>query len=70
MEVREKVNLRIDALYHQLDRAGFFSDGEGGGVYPSCWDEMDPAAMDLGHMGIGDGDGVLVRAPGLEPGTP
>ena len=31
---------------------------------------MDPAAMDLSHMGIGEGDSVLVRAPGLEPGTP
>ena len=70
MKVREKVDLRIDELYDQLDRVGFFSDGEGGGVYPSWWDEMDPAAMDLSHMGIGEGDSVLVRAPGLEPGTP
>ncbi|MBR95243.1 MAG: hypothetical protein CMA81_00250 [Euryarchaeota archaeon] len=29
--------------------------GAGGGVYPSCWDV---------------GEDILVRAPGLEPGTP
>ena len=46
---------KIEELYRQLHEIGFFSDGKGGGVYPACWDEDDE---------------MLVRAPGLEPGTP
>ena len=52
---QRSIDLRIDELYGQLHDIGFFSDGAGGGVYPSCWDE---------------GEDMLVRAPGLEPGTP
>ena len=55
IQQRESIDLRIDELYGQLHDIGFFSDGAGGGVYPSCWDE---------------GEDMLVRAPGLEPGTP
>ena len=55
IQQRESIDLRIDELYGQLHDIGFFSDGAGGGVYPSCWDEDDD---------------MLVRAPGLEPGTP
>ena len=55
IQQRESIDLRIDDLYGQLHDIGFFSDGAGGGVYPSCWDE---------------GEDMLVRAPGLEPGTP
>ena len=54
-EVRENTEREIDDLYSQLYDIGYFSDGEGGGIYPSCWD---------------DDDDDLVRAPGLEPGTP
>ena len=52
---RENIDQRIEELYRQLDEIGYFSDGKGGGVYPDCWDEIDD---------------MLVRAPGLEPGTP
>ena len=55
IQQRESNDLRIDELYNQLHQIGFFSDGKGGGVYPACWDEDDD---------------MLVRAPGLEPGTP
>ncbi len=55
IQQRESIDLRIDELYGQLHDIGFFSDGAGGGVYPSCWDEEED---------------MLVRAPGLEPGTP
>ena len=55
IQQRESIDHRIDELYGQLHDIGFFSDGAGGGVYPSCWDE---------------GEDMLVRAPGLEPGTP
>ena len=52
---RENIDHRIDELYDRLHDIGYFSDGKGGGVYPACWDEDDD---------------MLVRAPGLEPGTP
>ena len=52
---RENIDHRIDELYNQLHEIGFFSDGKGGGIYPASWDEDDD---------------MLVRAPGLEPGTP
>jgi len=52
---RENIDHRIDELYNQLHEIGYFSVGKGGGVYPACWDEDDD---------------ILVRAPGLEPGTP
>ena len=52
---RENIDKKIEDLYRQLDEIGYFSDGKGGGVYPDCWDEIDD---------------LLVRAPGLEPGTP
>ena len=55
IQQRESNDLRIDELYNQLHQIGFFSDGKGEGVYPACWDEDDD---------------MLVRAPGLEPGTP
>ncbi len=55
VQERENIDHRIDELYNQLHEIGFFSDGKGGGVYPACWDEDDD---------------MLVRAPGLEPGTP
>ena len=55
VQERDNIDHRIDELYNQLHEIGFFSDGKGGGVYPACWDE---------------GDDMLVRAPGLEPGTP
>ena len=42
-------------LYRQPYEIGYFSDGKGGVVYPACW---------------GEDDDMLVRAPGLEPGTP
>lgn len=51
----ESIEHRTDELYGQCHEIDFFSDGAGGGVYPSCWDE---------------GEDMLVRAPGLEPGTP
>ena len=52
---REDIDHRIDELYDQLHEIGYFSDGKGGAVYPACWDE---------------GGDMMVRAPGLEPGTP
>jgi len=55
LQIRENTDRKIDELYGQLYDIGYFSDGEGGGIYPSCWDEDDD---------------FLVRAPGLEPGTP
>ena len=55
LQIRENTDRKIDDLYSQLHDIGYFSDGEGGGIYPSCWDEDDD---------------FLVRAPGLEPGTP
>jgi integrase len=55
IQQRERIDHSIDELYRQLHDIGFFSDGKGGGVYPACWDEDDD---------------MLVRAPGLEPGTP
>ena len=54
-QIRDNTDREIDDLYRQLYDIGYFSDGKGGGVYPACWDEDDD---------------FLVRAPGLEPGTP
>ena len=54
-QIRENTDRKIDELYSQLYDIGYFSDGKGGGIYPSCWDEDDD---------------MMVRAPGLEPGTP
>ena len=55
LQIRENTDRKIEDLYRQLHEIGYFSDGKGGGVYPACWDEDDD---------------MLVRAPGLEPGTP
>ena len=51
----ESIEHRTDELYGQYHDIDFFSDGVQGGLYLSCWDENE---------------GILVRAPGLEPGTP
>ena len=55
LQIRGNTDRKIDDLYSQLYDIGYFSDGKGGGIYPSCWDEDDD---------------MVVRAPGLEPGTP
>ena len=55
LQTREDTDKKIEDLYRQLHEIGYFSDEKGGGVYPACWDEDD---------------GMMVRAPGLEPGTP
>ncbi|SVA65829.1 uncharacterized protein METZ01_LOCUS118683, partial [marine metagenome] len=38
---------------------GFFSDGRGGGVYPSCWDEDDDNWSALPDLNRGPPDGCL-----------
>ena len=52
---RESIEHRTDELYGQCHEIDFFPDGVQGGLYLSPWDEDE---------------GMMVRAPGLEPGTP
>ena len=48
-----------DDLYSQLYDIRYFSDGEGGGIYPSCWDEDDDFWSALPDLNRGPPDGCL-----------
>ena len=52
MRQYKSIEHRTDDLYGQCHEFDFFSDGVQGGLYLSYWDENE---------------GMLVRAPGLEP---
>ena len=56
---RENIDHRIDELYNQLHEIGFFFDGEGGGVYPDCWDEVNGNWSALPDLNRGPPDGCL-----------
>ena len=52
LEERDDLDARISELSDQLERVGFWSDGQGGGIYPSCWiDDEDPLVHEINSSG-------------------
>jgi len=45
LEERDVLDARICELSDQLERVGFWSDGYGGGIHPSCWIEDDDSLV-------------------------
>jgi len=68
LEERDDLNARISELSDQLERVGFWSDGQGGGIYPSCWSEDDdPLVHELnssGNEAIGSPSRIRTRVMG------
>ena len=68
LEERDDLNARISELSDQLERVGFWSDGQGGGIYPSCWSEDDdPLVHELnssGNEAIGSPSRIRTRVVG------
>ena len=52
LDSRDDLDARICELSDQLERVGCWSDGQGGGIYPSCWSEdNDPLVHELNSSG-------------------
>ena len=68
LDSRDDLDARICELSDQLERVGFRSDGQGGGIYPSCWSEDDdPLVHELnssGNEAIGSPSRIRTRVMG------
>ena len=52
LEERDDLDARISELSDQLERVGFWSDGRGGGIFPSCWiEDEDPLVHEINSSG-------------------
>ena len=68
LQQRDDLDSRIRELSDQLERVGFWSDGHGGGIYPSCWiEDEDPLVHELnssGNEAIGSPSRIRTRVVG------
>jgi len=50
---RDELDVRIRELSNEIERVGFWSSGDGGGIHPSCWiTDNDPEIFDLNSSGL------------------
>ena len=53
MNQRDELDVRIRELSNEIERVGFWSSGDGGGMHPSCWiTDNDPEIFDLNSSGL------------------
>ena len=68
LDSRDDLDARICELSDQLERVGFRSDGQGGGIYPSCWiEDDDPLVHELNsseNEAIGSPSRIRTRVVG------
>jgi len=68
LEERDDLDARIFELSDQLERVGFWSDGHGGGIFPSCWiEDEDSLVHELNSSGdeaIGSPSRIRTRVMG------
>jgi len=50
---RDELDVRIRELSNEIEKVGFWSSGDGGGIHPSCWiTDNDPEIFDLNSSGL------------------